>query len=88
MRRPVLLALVVAALVVGCGEDTVGVPNVEGDFLAAAEAELEALGFGVEVNYIDEAQIFGGEAQVSGQAPSAGDQVEEGSTVTLIVDEP
>ncbi len=71
-------------LVVSRGPELVTVPNVVGDTIADAKAELEALGFTVEVRSeyppSDWDRSF---ARVTSIDPSAGQEVVRGTTITL-----
>ena len=71
-------------LVVSRGPELVTVPNVVGDTIADAKAELEALGFTVEVRSeyppSDWDRSF---ARVTSMDPSAGQEVVRGTTITL-----
>jgi serine/threonine-protein kinase len=66
------------------GPELVTVPNVVGDTIADAKAELEALGFTVEVRSeyppSDWDRSF---ARVTSIDPSAGQEVVRGTTITL-----
>ena len=84
---PILLALVVILTVGACGEEKAKVPSVEGDSPLAARTQLEALGFEVKTRNLDQAQIWE-DSSVTGQAPLAGDEIQPGSTVTIVVSPP
>jgi len=82
----VLIVLIAAALgwmLLGGGADTVTVPNVDGKSQSVAVAALEKAGLEVEIRKVDVAHIKAGE--VVRQSPTAGTDVDEGSTVTLSV---
>lgn len=71
-------------LVISRGPDLVQVPDVIGDNIAAAKAELEGLGFVVEVD-TDIQEIFWSfpPAKVDDQSPAGGEMAKRGSTVTI-----
>lgn len=71
-------------LIVSRGPDLVQVPDVIGDNIAAAKAELEAAGFVVEVNsLIPEASWDNNLAVVASTNPGPGEMAKRGSTVTI-----
>ena len=71
-------------LIISRGPDLVQVPDVIGDNIAAAKAELEGLGFVVEVD-TNIQEIFWSfpPAVVTGQTPGGGEMAKRGSTVTI-----
>jgi serine/threonine-protein kinase len=71
-------------LVISRGPDLVQVPDVVGDNISAAKAELEGLGFVVVVN-TDIQEIFWSfpPAVVTAQDPGGGTSIKRGSTVTI-----
>ena len=71
-------------LIISRGPDLVQVPDVEGDTIAAAKAELEALEFVVVVN-TDIPMAFWSfpPAKVTNQDPNGGEMLKRGSTVTI-----
>ncbi|MGX5680579.1 Stk1 family PASTA domain-containing Ser/Thr kinase [Schumannella luteola] len=71
-------------LIISRGPDLVQVPDVIGDNIAAAKAELEAAGFVVEVNsLIPEASWDNNLAVVASTSPGPGEMAKRGSTVTI-----
>lgn len=82
-RRAVLLVVILAALgLVGCGDDGVEVPDVEGRSAEVAQAHLEGAGFEVELS---EAESDLPAGTVASQRPSSGEKVAEGDTVELVI---
>jgi eukaryotic-like serine/threonine-protein kinase len=71
-------------LVVSSGQERVGVPNVEGLNEANARTQLEAAGLSVSVSQEDVSNP-GQDGRVLRQSPSAGQQVDRGSTVNIVV---
>jgi beta-lactam-binding protein with PASTA domain/tRNA A-37 threonylcarbamoyl transferase component Bud32 len=72
-------------LVISRGPDLVAVPDVIGDNIADAKAELEAAGFVVEVtSLIPEESWDNPLAVVASTNPGPGEQIKRGSTVTII----
>lgn len=72
----------VVELVVSLGPELVEVPDVKAAGVAAARAELEALGFEVETR---EALGYLGLGYVFAQDPAAGERIPRGSTITLTI---
>ncbi len=71
-------------LILSRGPDLVQVPDVIGDNIAAAKAELEAAGFQVEVNsLIPEASWDNNLAVVASTSPGPGELAKRGSLVTI-----
>jgi serine/threonine-protein kinase len=72
------------SLVISKGPDLVEVPDVIGDNIAAAKAELEGLGFVVQVN-TDIQPIFWSfpPAKVTDQTPGGGEKLKRGSKVII-----
>ena len=71
-------------LIISRGPDLVPVPDVIGDNIAAAKAELEAAGFDVDVNsLIPENSWNNNLAVVQSTNPGPGEQIKRGSTVTI-----
>jgi serine/threonine-protein kinase len=71
-------------LVVSRGPELVMVPDVVGDTIAAAKAELESLGFSVEVrSEYPESDWDRSFARVTSIDPSASQEVVRGTTITL-----
>lgn len=71
-------------LIISRGPDLVQVPDVVGDNIAAAKAELEAAGFVVQVNsLIPEASWDNNLAVVATTSPGPGEMAKRGSTVTI-----
>jgi eukaryotic-like serine/threonine-protein kinase len=72
-------------LIISRGPDLVQVPDVVGDNIAAAKAELEGLGFVVDVD-TDIQQVFWSfpPAVVTDQSPNGGEMAKRGSTVTIV----
>jgi serine/threonine-protein kinase len=71
-------------LILSRGPDLVQVPDVVGDNIAAAKAELEAAGFQVEVNsLIPEASWDNNLAVVASTSPGPGELAKRGSLVTI-----
>jgi serine/threonine-protein kinase len=71
------------ALTVSSGPDAIEIPDVSGDTVGSASAELEALGF--ETDTTSEASNDVPQGRVIRTEPGAGSQRQEGSTVTLVV---
>jgi len=71
-------------LVVSSGQERVGVPNVEGLNEANARTQLEAAGLSVSVSQEDVSNPRQ-DGRVLRQSPSAGRQVDRGSTVHIVV---
>ena len=71
------------ALTVSSGPDAIEIPDVSGDTVGAATAELEALGFATDTT--NEASNDVPQGRVIRTEPGAGSQRTEGSTVTLVV---
>ncbi len=72
------------ALIISRGPDLVQVPDVVGDNIAAAKAELEAAGFTVQVNsLIPEASWDNALAVVASTSPGPGELAKRGSEVTI-----
>jgi serine/threonine-protein kinase len=71
-------------LVISRGPDLVQVPDVVGDNIAAAKAELEGLGFAVIVQ-TEIQEIFWGfpPAVVTDQSPEGGEMIKRGAEVTI-----
>jgi serine/threonine-protein kinase len=65
------------------GAGTVPIPNLRGQTVEAATARLEGLGLVVAQRSVADPEIDVG--LVAGTEPSAGEQVDEGGTVTLLV---
>lgn len=81
---PLLLAAAIGAFLLLRGPAQVPVPDVVGDTLGEAQPALEEAGFEVEVEEReDEATVN----DVLAQDPEAGSEIDEGSTVTLVVSE-
>jgi serine/threonine-protein kinase len=79
---PLLVAAAVGAFLLLSGPAQVTVPDLVGDQLADAQQELERAGLEVaEEEERDQAPV----GEVVDQEPPAGDEVDEGSTVTLVV---
>ena len=71
-------------LIVSSGAEKVTVPNVEGLDEGNARSQLEAAGLSVTVNEQDVANP-GQDGRVISQVPGSGQQVDRGSTVTVVV---
>jgi beta-lactam-binding protein with PASTA domain len=75
---------IAALAIAGCGSSGVKVPDVEGQSEDSATAELKANGFDVKSQVSGpNCHIF--ECRVVGQAPTAGEEADEGGTVTIIL---
>lgn len=73
------------SLLVSRGPDLVQVPDVEGDNIAEAKAELEALGFDVDVQSLIPEEDWGNKlAVVKETTPGPGELAKRGSTVTIV----
>lgn len=71
-------------LQVSRGPELVEVPNVIGDTIASAKAQLEALGFDVDVNSrFSESDWDRDIAEVTSTNPTAGQEVPRGTTIVL-----
>jgi len=71
-------------LLVSRGPELIEVPNVIGDTLASAKAELEALGFEVQVNTrFPESDWDRDIAEVTSTDPTAGQEVPRGTRIVL-----
>ncbi len=74
----------VVKVIVSSGKGQVGVPSVEGLDQAAAESQLEAAGFKVNITENDTNDATK-DGQVASQQPTAGSQAESGATINLVV---
>ncbi len=73
------------SLIISRGPDLVQVPNVVGDNLAAAKAQLEGLGFVVTVDTVLPQSFWTvPQAVVTGQDPAGSTMVKRGATVTIV----
>lgn len=73
------------SLLVSRGPDLVQIPDVEGDNIAEAKAELEALGFAVDVQSLIPEEDWGNKlAVVKETTPGPGELAKRGSTVTIV----
>jgi len=73
-----------ATLIISRGPDLVQVPDVIGDTLKAAQAELQEAGFDVTVVTAIPEVFWGFDpAQVTDQDPAGGEMVKRGATVTI-----
>jgi serine/threonine-protein kinase len=71
-------------LIISRGPDLVPVPDVIGDNIAAAKAELEAAGFEVQVNSLIPQDSWDNNlAVVASTDPGPGEQIKRGSKVTI-----
>lgn len=72
-------------LITSKGADLVEIPDIEGETLAAAKAELEEAGFTVEVRTLLPENVWDNpNARSAGTDPGEGEMVKRGSTIVLI----